>query len=126
LRSIIANAALFAFVRISDCGPLFARATLVGLLFLIWQAAEDLQDHSEIAIRAEVCDLDAFEFAAEGNINSSFGLLCQQLVEALGFDGDVVHATTFFGKEARDDALIPERLDLLSLHLPDHGDCRAE
>ena len=99
--------------------------SLVGLLFQLWHTAEDLQDHFEIANRTQVCDPDAFEFAAEGNINSSFRLLCQQLVEVLGFDGDVVHATVFLGKETRDHALIPERLDQLPLQPPDHSDCHA-
>jgi hypothetical protein len=32
------------------------------LLFEVGDAAEDLEDHAEIAVRAEVCDPDAFEF----------------------------------------------------------------
>jgi hypothetical protein len=52
-----------------------------------------IEDHPEIAVRAEVCDPDAFELAAEGHINPSFGLHCQHLVEALRSDGDVVHAS---------------------------------
>jgi hypothetical protein len=36
----------------------------VGLPIEVGHAAEDLQDHPEIAVRAEVCNPDAFELAA--------------------------------------------------------------
>src|ERR1019366_1956787 len=97
----------------------------VRLLFEVGHAAEDLEDHPEIAVRAEVCNPDAFELAAEDHINASFGLHCQHLVEALSSDGDVVHAPTFLGKETRVDALVVERLDQFPLQLADHSDCYA-
>src|ERR1700691_1421602 len=59
----------------------------VRLLFEVGHAAEDLKGHPEIAVRAEVCNPDAFELAAQDHINASFGLHCQHFVEALGSDG---------------------------------------
>ena len=65
----------------------------------VGHAAEEFEDSPEIAVSAEVCDPDIFELAAEDHTNPSFGIHCQQLVEAPSRDGDVVHAPPFSARK---------------------------
>ena len=44
--------------------PALISSRLVGLLFAVGLTVEDLEDHSKIALGAEVGDLDAAELAA--------------------------------------------------------------
>jgi hypothetical protein len=53
---------------------------------------KDLENHSKIALGAEVRHLDAAELAAKDQFVPSFGLCRQRLVEVRSSDGDVVQA----------------------------------
>jgi hypothetical protein len=74
-------------------------------LFGAWRAAEDLDDHPEVAVGGEVCDLGTAERAAEGQRVSTLDLLRDRVVEVGRGEGDVVDTFTLLGEEARDAAL---------------------
>jgi len=65
--------------------------------------AEGLDDHSKIALRAEVRNFDAGEVAAQlaakDQVIPSFGLRRQRLIECRRGAGDVMNALSLLGKE---------------------------
>ena len=55
------------------------------------------------------------------SVVSALGLRRDRVVEVRRGDGDVVDAFALLGEEAREDALLVERLDQLPHHPADHG-----
>ncbi len=90
-------------------------------MFGAGRAAEDLDDHPEVAVGREVGDFDTAERAAEGQRVSTLDLLCDRVVEVGRGEGDVVDTFALLGEEARKDALPVERLHQLPHHVADHG-----
>src|SRR5215216_6798019 len=77
----------------------------VWLLFGAGRAAEDLDEHPEVAVGREVGDFDTAERAAEGQRVSTLDLLRDRVVEVGRGEGDVVDTFALLGEEARKDAL---------------------
>ena len=78
-------------------------------MFSAGHAAEDLEDHPQVAVGGEVRDIDPAERVAEHQGGSPLLLHRRRLVEARRGDGDVVDTFALLSEEPREDALVVAR-----------------
>src|SRR5215204_7387612 len=97
------------------------RSRLLRRGVVVRGAAEDLEDHPQVALRCEVRDPGAAELTAEDHVVLTL-CLRDGLVEVWGGDSNMVDALTFLSKETGIDAFLVECLDKLPHHLADRGD----